>query len=44
MNSYFQWYHIDDNLCMEYAEMRLGGQPITSWVDLASRLRNKYVP
>ena len=61
MNSYFRWYRMDDDLCVEYAEMRLGGQakiyweneshaayrqgePITSWVGMASCLRNKYVP
>ena len=26
MNSYFRWYRMDDDLCVEYAEMRLGGQ------------------
>ncbi|CAA6674389.1 unnamed protein product [Spirodela intermedia] len=48
-------------LCVEYAEMRLGGQakifwenksyaahrrgqPIISWVDMTSHLKNKYVP
>ena len=61
MNSYFRWYLMDDDLCVEYAEMRLGrqakiyweneshaahrrGEPITLWVGMASRLRNKYVP
>ena len=61
MNSYFGWYRMDDDLCVEYTKMRLGGQakiyweneshaayrrgePITSWVGMASRLRNKYVP
>ena len=61
MNSYFRWYRMDDDLCVEYAEMRLGGQakiyweneshatyrrgePITSWMGMTSRLRNKYVP
>ncbi|CAA7401510.1 unnamed protein product [Spirodela intermedia] len=44
MNSYFRWYHMDDDLCVEYAELRLGRQPITPWVDMTSRLRNKYVP
>ncbi|CAA6668249.1 unnamed protein product [Spirodela intermedia] len=61
MNFYFWWYRMNDDLCVEYVEMRLGeqakifwenesyaahrrGQPITSWVDMASRLRNKYVP
>ena len=51
---------MDDDLCVEYVEMRLGrqakiyweneshaayrrGEPITSWVGMASRLRNKYV-
>ncbi|CAA7411078.1 unnamed protein product [Spirodela intermedia] len=40
MNSYFRWYHIDDDLCVEYSRE----QPITSWVDMTSHLRNKYVP
>ena len=61
MNSYFRYYRMDDDLCVEYAETRLGGhakifwederhaayrrgQPITSWIDMAQRLRNKYVP
>ena len=61
MNSYFRWYHMDDDLCIEYAEMRLGKhaklfwenerystyrreQPITSWMDMAQPLKNKYVP
>ncbi|CAA7399127.1 unnamed protein product [Spirodela intermedia] len=58
---------MDDDLYVEYVEMRLDGQakifwenesyaahykdyrpherqPITSWVDMTSRLRNKYVP
>ncbi|CAA6667675.1 unnamed protein product [Spirodela intermedia] len=26
MNSYFRWYRMDDDLCVEYAEMRLGGK------------------
>ena len=26
MNSYFRWYCMDTDLCIEYAEMRLGGQ------------------
>ncbi|CAA7388521.1 unnamed protein product [Spirodela intermedia] len=26
MNSYFQWYRMDDDLCIKYAEMRLDGQ------------------
>ena len=61
MNSYFRRYRMDDDLCVEYTEMRFGGQtkiyweneshaayrrgePITSLVGMASRLRNKYVP
>ena len=61
MNSYFRYYRMDDDLCVEYVETRLGGhakifwederhaayrrgQPITSWIDMAQRLRNKYVP
>ncbi|XP_078430682.1 uncharacterized protein LOC144702502 [Wolffia australiana] len=26
VNSYFRWYHMDDDLCAEYADTRLGGQ------------------
>ncbi|CAA6661542.1 unnamed protein product [Spirodela intermedia] len=26
MNSYFRWYRMDDDLCVEYAELRLGRQ------------------
>ncbi|CAA6657235.1 unnamed protein product [Spirodela intermedia] len=51
MNSYFRWYRIDDDLCVEYIfwenesyAAHRQGQPITSWVDMASHLRNKYVP
>ena len=61
MNSYFRWYHMDDDLYIEYVEKRLcghakffwenerhaaypRGHPITSWTDLAQRLKNKYVP
>ena len=25
MNSYFRWHRMDTDLCVEYAEMRLGG-------------------
>ena len=52
---------MNDDLCVEYAETRLGGhakifwederhaayrrgQPITSWTDMAQRLKKKYVP
>ena len=31
MNSYFRWYRMEDDLCMEYAEMRLGGQAKIFW-------------
>ena len=61
MNSYFRYYHMDDDICVEYDETRPGrcakifwenkrhaaygrGQPITSWTDMAQRLKNKYVP
>ena len=31
MNSYFRWYHMDTDLCVKYAEMRLGGQAKIFW-------------
>ena len=31
MNSYFKWYCMDDDLCVEYAEMRLGRQAKIYW-------------
>ena len=31
MNSYFRWYPMDDNLHVEYAEMRLGGHAKIFW-------------
>ena len=31
MNSYFQWYCMDDDLCVEYVEMRLGEQAKIYW-------------
>ena len=31
MNSYFRWYRMADDLCVEYAEMRLGGQVKIYW-------------
>ena len=31
MNSYFRWYRMDINLCVEYMEMRLGGQAKIFW-------------
>ena len=31
MNSYFRWYRMDTDLCVEYAEMRLGGQAKIFW-------------
>ncbi|XP_078447579.1 uncharacterized protein LOC144716327 [Wolffia australiana] len=31
MDSYFQWYKMDDDLCVEYAEARLGGQAKIFW-------------
>ncbi|CAA7392896.1 unnamed protein product [Spirodela intermedia] len=40
MNSYFWWYRIDDDLCIEY----IFWENESYAVDMASRLRNKYVP
>ncbi|XP_078435016.1 uncharacterized protein LOC144706013 [Wolffia australiana] len=31
LESYFQWYKMDDDLCVEYAEARLGGQAKIFW-------------
>ena len=31
MNSYFRWYRMDTDLCVEYAEMRLRGQAKIFW-------------
>ncbi|XP_078446574.1 uncharacterized protein LOC144715513 [Wolffia australiana] len=31
LESYFQWYNMDDDLCVAYAEARLGGQAKIYW-------------
>ena len=31
INSYFRWYYMDDDHCIEYAEMRLGGVAKIFW-------------
>ena len=31
MNSYFRWYRMDIDICVEYAEMRLGEHAKIFW-------------
>ena len=31
MNSYFRYYHMDEDLCIEYAETRRGGHAKIFW-------------
>ena len=45
MNSYFRWYHMDTDLCVEYVEMRLGGQAKIFWENeyLAAKRRGLLI-
>ncbi|XP_078435744.1 uncharacterized protein LOC144706597 [Wolffia australiana] len=41
MESYFQWYKMDDDLCVEYAERH---DPPFTWAEMSRKLTDKYVP
>ena len=45
MNSYFRWYRMDGDLCVEYAETRLGGQAKIFWENecLAAERRGRPI-
>ncbi|XP_078434339.1 uncharacterized protein LOC144705478 [Wolffia australiana] len=44
MESYFQWYKMDDDLCVEYAEARLGGQAKIFWKNEKEAARQRHGP
>ncbi|XP_078437281.1 uncharacterized protein LOC144707900 [Wolffia australiana] len=44
LESYFQWYKMDDDLCVEYAEVRLGGQAKILWKNEKEAARQRRDP
>ncbi|XP_078440850.1 zinc knuckle (CCHC-type) family protein [Wolffia australiana] len=44
LESYFQWYKMDDDLCISYAEARLRGQAKIFWKNEKEAARRRRVP